>query len=69
MKHQEDTGDRKGDEKKARNSSETESIGESKTMALHLSREDMEEEVLIDHHRAFQIGIRYSGSEDGTPNC
>jgi len=29
----------------------------------------MEEEVVIDHHGAFQIGIRYSGSEDGAPNC
>ena len=68
MKHQQDTGDGEDDEEKARNSSETEGIGESKTMALHLRGKDMEEEVVIDHHGAFQIGIRYSGSEDGSPN-
>jgi len=48
MKHQENTGDGEDDEEQARNSSETEGIGESKTMAFHLGWEDMEEEVVID---------------------
>jgi len=67
MKHQEDTGDGEDDEEKARNSSETEGIGESKAMALHLRGKDMKEEVVIDYHGSFQIGIRYSGSENGSP--
>jgi len=38
-------------------------------MAFHLRREDMKEEVVVHHHGAFQIGIRYARSEDGAPNC
>jgi hypothetical protein len=53
MKHQEDTGDGEDDEEKAGDSSEAEGIGELKTMAFHLGREDMEEEVVKDDHRSF----------------
>jgi hypothetical protein len=53
MKHQKDTSDGEDDEEKAGDSSEAEGIGELKTMAFHLSREDMEEEVVKDDHRAF----------------
>jgi hypothetical protein len=67
MKHQEDTGDGEDDEEKAGNSAEAERIGESKTMALHLRGKDMEEEVVIHHHGSLQVRIRYSGSEDGSP--
>lgn len=68
MEHQEDACDSKDDKKEAGNASETECIGESETMAFHLHREDMEEEVVIDEHGSFQIGIGYSGSEDRTPH-
>jgi FKBP-type peptidyl-prolyl cis-trans isomerase len=69
MKHEKDTGDSEDDEEEAGDSSETEGIGESKTVAFHLGREDMEKEVVIHYHGSFQIGIRYSSSEDGSPKC
>ncbi len=69
MEHQKDTGDGEDDEEKAGDSSEAEGIGESKTMAFHLGWEDMEKEVVIDKHGSFQIGVRYSSSENGFPNC
>jgi hypothetical protein len=69
MKHQENTSDGEDDEEKAGNSSETEGIGESKTMAFHLRWKDVEEEVVIHYHGSFQIGIRYSSSKNGFPNC
>ena len=53
---------------KAGNSSQTEGVGEAKTMAFHLHGEDVEEEVVVDQHGPFQIGIGYPGSEDGTPD-
>jgi hypothetical protein len=68
MKHQEDTGDGEDDEEKARNSSETEGIGESKAMALHLRGKDMKEEVVIDYHGSLQVRIRYPSSENGSPD-
>ena len=69
MKHQEDSSDGEDDEEKARNASEAEGIGELEAMAFHLRREDMKEEVMVHHHGAFQIRIRYPRSEDGSPNC
>ena len=57
MKHQKDPGDDKDDEEEAGNSSEAEGIRESKTMSFYLRREDMEEEIVIDHHGSLQIGI------------
>ena len=68
MKHQEDSSDGEDDEEKARNASEAEGIGELEAMAFHLRREDMEEEVVVHHHGSFQIGIRYPGPENGSPN-
>jgi hypothetical protein len=53
MEHQEDPGDGENDEEEARDSSETEGIGESKSMAFHLGWEDMEKEVVIDKHGSF----------------
>jgi hypothetical protein len=38
-------------------------------MALHLRGKDMEEEVVIHNHGSLQVRIRYSGSEDGSPDC
>ena len=69
MKHEENAGDDEDDEEETRDSSQAERISESKTMALHLGREDMEKEVVIHHHGSFQIGIGYSSSEDGSPKC
>ena len=69
MKHQEDTGDGEDDEEKAGYSSEAEGIGESETMAFHLRREDMKEKVVKHQQGPFQVGIRYSSSENGFPNC
>ncbi len=66
--HQEDTGNGENDEEKAGDSAEAEGIGESKAMALHLRGKDMEEEVVIHHHGSLQVRIRYSGSEDGSPD-
>jgi hypothetical protein len=37
-------------------------------MAFDFRREDVEEEVVVDEHGSFQIGIGYSGSEDRTPH-
>jgi hypothetical protein len=67
VEHQKNSGDREYDEEKARNSSEAEGIRELKSMAFHLCGKEMEEEIVIHHHRPFQIRIRYSGSEDGAP--
>jgi hypothetical protein len=68
MKHQKDARNSKDDKKEAGNASQAEGIGESKAMALHLRREDVEEEVMIHHHGSFQIRIRYSSSENGPPH-
>jgi hypothetical protein len=67
MEHEEDTGDREDDEKEARDSSEAEGVRELKAVPLYLRGEDMEEKVVIDQQGSFQIRIRYSGPEDGTP--
>ena len=68
MKHQKDARNSKDDKKEAGNTSQTEGIGESKAMALHLRGKDMEEEVVIHHHGSLQVRIWYSGSEDGSPD-
>ena len=68
MKHQEDTRDGENDEEKAGDSAEAEGIGELKAMVLHFRRKDMKEEVVIHHHGSLQVRIRYSGSEDGSPD-
>jgi hypothetical protein len=68
MEHQENTSDGEDDEKEAGNASQTERIGEPEAMAFDFCRKDMEEEVVIDEHGPLQIGIRYSGSEDRTPD-
>ena len=68
MKHEKNTGDGEDDEEEAGDSSQTEGIGESKTMAFHLRWEDMEEKIVKDYHGSFQIGIRNSGSKDRTPH-
>ena len=67
-KHQEDAGHGEDDEEEAGDSSEAEGVGEPEAMALHLCREEMEEKVVEDQHRSFQIGIRHSGSEDRSPD-
>jgi hypothetical protein len=67
--HQKDTRDGENDEEEAGDSAEAEGIGEPKAMALHLRGKDMEEEVMKHHHGSLQIRIRYSGSEDGSPDC
>ena len=67
MEHQNDAGNGEDDEEKAGDPSQTERIGESKAVAFDLRWEDMKKEVVIDEHGPFQIGIRYSGSEDRTP--
>jgi len=67
MEHQEDTSDGEDDEEETGNPPEAKGIGESETMTLHLHREDMKEEVVIDEHGPLQIGIGYSCSEDRTP--
>jgi hypothetical protein len=69
MEHQEDASDGKDKKEKAGNPSKTEGIGESEAVPFYLCRENMEKEVVIDHHGPFQIGIRYSGSENRTPHC
>jgi len=69
MKHQKNTGDGEDDEEETRDPSQAERISESKTMAFHLGREDMEKKVVIHHHGSFQIGIRHSSSEDRSPKC
>ena len=69
MKHEKNTGDGEDDEEETRDPSQAEGISESKTMAFHLGREDMEKEVVIHHHGSFQIGIGYSSSEDGSQKC
>jgi hypothetical protein len=66
--HQEDPGDGEDDEEKAGDSAEAEGIGESKAMALHLRGKDMKEKIVVHHHGSLQVGIRYSGSEDGSPD-
>ena len=68
MEHQEDACDRQNDEEETRNSPQAEGIGESEAMALDLSRENMEEEVVVDQHGPLQIRIRYPGPEDGAPH-
>ncbi len=67
MKHQEYASDRKNDEEEKGDASQAEGIGKAKAMAFHLRREDMKEEVMIDHHGPFQIGIGYPRSEDRAP--
>jgi hypothetical protein len=57
------------DEEKARDSTKAKGIGESKAMTLHFGGKDMEEEVVVHDHRSFEVGIRYSGPEDGLPDC
>ncbi len=69
MEHQEDASDRKNDEKETRDSPQAECIGESEAMAFDLSRENMEEEVVVDQQGPLQIRIRYPGPEDGAPKC
>lgn len=69
MEHQKDSGDGEDDEKEAGDASETKGISELKTVAFDLCRKDMEEEVMIDEHGAFQVGIGDSGSENRTPHC
>ena len=68
MKHQKDARNSKYDKKEAGNASQTEGIGESKAMALHLRWEDVEEKVVEHQHRSLQIRIRYSSSENGPPH-
>jgi hypothetical protein len=69
VKHEKNTGDGEDDKEEAGDPSETEGVGETEAVPFYLRRENMEKEVVIDHHGPFQIGIRYSGSEDGTPHC
>jgi hypothetical protein len=66
--HQKNAGD--GEEKKeeTRDSSQTERIGESKAMALHLHWKDVEEKVVEHQHRSFEIRIGYSSSKNRAPN-
>jgi hypothetical protein len=68
MEHQEDACDGEDDKKETGNTSQAERVGELKAMTLDLCREDVEEEVVVDEHGSFQIGIGYSGSEDRTPH-
>ncbi len=68
MKHQEYARDRKNDEEKKGDSSQTECIRKTEAVTFYLRREDMKEEVVIDEHGSLQIGVRYSGSEDRTPD-
>ena len=67
MKHQKDARNSKDDKKEAGNTSQTEGIGESKAMALHLRWEDVEEKVVEHQHGSFQLRIRYSGSKNRSP--
>jgi hypothetical protein len=67
MKHEENTGDGEDDEKKAGDSSKAECITEIEAVPLYLRREEMEEEVVANQQGSFQIRIRYSGPENGTP--
>jgi len=68
VKHEENAGDGEDDEEETGDPSETERITEFETVSLHLRREDMEEEVIVDQQRPFEIGVRYSSPEDGTPD-
>ena len=68
MEHQDDASDREGNKKQARDPSQTEGIRKLEPVAFHLCREDVEEEVIENHHGPFQIGIRKSRSEDGSPD-
>ncbi len=68
MKHQEDASDSQNEKEKTGDSSKTECIGESETMAFHFHREDVKEEVMIHQHGSFEIRIGYSGSENGMPH-
>jgi hypothetical protein len=67
MEHQENPGDGEDNEEETGDPTEAKGIGDSKTMTLHLHREDMEEEIVIHHHGSFQLRIRYTGPEDGAP--
>jgi hypothetical protein len=69
MEHQEDASHCKNDEEETRNSPQAERIGEFEAMAFDLSRENMEEEVVINQHGPLQIRIGHSSSEDRTPHC
>jgi hypothetical protein len=69
MKHQEDAGNGKNNEEETGNSSQAEGIRELQSMPFDLCRKNMKKEIVVDHHRPFQIGIRYPGSEDRAPNC
>jgi hypothetical protein len=64
MEHQEDASDCKNDEKETRDSPQAERIGEFEAMAFDLSRENMEEEVIVDEKGPLQIRIRHPGPED-----
>ena len=68
MKHEDDASDGEDDEEKTGDPSEAKREGEPKTMALHLRREDVEEEVVEDQHGPFQVSIRHPRSEDGLPD-
>ena len=68
MKHQEYASDRENDEEETGDSSQAECIRETETVTLYLRRKNMKEEVVIDLQGAFQVGIRYSSSEDRTPH-
>ncbi len=69
MEHQEDASDRQNDEEEERDPSQAECIGESEAVAFDLSREDVEEEVVIDDEGPLQISIGDPGSEDRAPYC
>jgi hypothetical protein len=68
MKHQEYTGDRKNDKEETGNPSQAECIRETEAVTFYLGGENMEEKVVIDQQGTFQVGIRYSSSEDRTPD-
>lgn len=68
MKHQEDSCNGEDDKEEAGNTPQAERISESEAMAFNFYRKDVKEEVVKDEHGPFQIGVRYSGSEDRTPH-
>ena len=68
MKHQEYASDRENDEEETGDPSQAECIRKTETVTLYLRRKNMKEEVVIDQQGAFQVGIRYSSSEDRTPH-
>jgi len=68
MEHQEDASDCKNDEEETRDSPQAERIGKFEAMAFDLSRENMEEEVVVHQQGPLQICIRHSSSEDGAPH-